>query len=40
MLREGRQRGLVTDDQPQPSKSPARVPPHYWAAFVLSGDWR
>jgi CHAT domain-containing protein len=33
---EGGHRGLD-----QPNNSPlARLPPYYWAAFVLSGDWR
>jgi CHAT domain-containing protein len=34
MLREGGTRGL---DLPPDTKS---LPPQYWAAFVLSGDWR
>lgn len=40
MLREGPQRGMaiVTKDG-EPDK-PRRVPPYYWAAFTLSGDWR
>ncbi len=38
MLREGRQRGLVRVDQPKPDNQ--RSSPFYWAAFVLSGDWR
>ena len=39
MLREGVKRGLeIPDDQP-PDKN-HRLPPYYWAAFVLSGDWR
>jgi CHAT domain-containing protein len=45
MLREGRahagvQRGiqrLDLRDRPDPN---APLPPYYWAAFVLSGDWR
>ena len=40
MLKEGRQRGLVRLDQPQNDDSGKRTPPFYWAAFVLSGDWR
>lgn len=39
MLREGITRGLVPLDAPA-SHTPRRVPPAYWAAFVLSGDWR
>ncbi len=39
MLREGIKRGLeLPDDQP-PDKA-HRLPPYYWAPFVLSGDWR
>jgi CHAT domain-containing protein len=37
MLREGVKRGLVRRTA---GKEPTRTPPHYWAAFVLSGDWR
>ena len=40
MLREGRVRGLVPLDEEQPASRPGRVPPRYWAAFILSGDWR
>ena len=40
MLKEGQHRGLVRLDQPQPAEAPKRTPPFYWAAFVLSGDWR
>jgi CHAT domain-containing protein len=38
MLRERGPRGLarVNDKQPQNK----RLPPYFWAAFVLSGDWR
>lgn len=39
MLREGQQRGLVRTDIPS-EKDSTRTPPFYWAAFVLSGDWR
>ncbi len=35
MLREGYHRGLVPIDEP---RKPERVPPYYWAAFVLSTD--
>jgi len=34
MLRQGVKRGLGSADKDQ------RLPPFYWAAFVLSGDWR
>ncbi len=38
MLREGVHRGLdFRDGQPPANR---RLPPYYWAAFVLSGDWR
>lgn len=37
MLNEGKVRGLqaVAGEKPV-----SRIPPYYWAAFVLSGDWR
>jgi CHAT domain-containing protein len=38
MLREGGKRGLVVVEERLKAK--ARVPPYYWAAFQLSGDWR
>jgi CHAT domain-containing protein len=37
MLREGYVRGMVRADK---EEKDGRVPPFYWAAFVLSGDWR
>ena len=37
MLREGDKRGMLRRDKQDKSE---RVPPYYWAAFVLSGDWR
>lgn len=45
MLREGRAhpgvvRGLILDDQPLPPAADGRLPPYFWAAFVLSGGWR
>jgi CHAT domain-containing protein/tetratricopeptide (TPR) repeat protein len=45
MLREGRshpgvQRGLDLENVPMPAQKDGRLPPFYWAAFVLSGDWR
>jgi hypothetical protein len=39
MLREGHKRGLVALEDRR-AKGKARVPPFYWAAFQLSGDWR
>ena len=47
LLREGTRRGIDTrglkyvgspDDQPLKRGDP--LPPYYWAAFILSGDWR
>jgi CHAT domain-containing protein len=38
MLREGADRGLEKADQP--SDAHKHLPPYYWAAFQLSGDWR
>ncbi len=38
MLREGVRRGVVGELHAE--KGTRRVPPYYWAAFVLSGDWR
>jgi CHAT domain-containing protein len=44
LLREGAtnkgiRRGMIREDLPAPA-SDGRLPPYYWAAFVLSGDWR
>jgi CHAT domain-containing protein len=40
MLREGHNiRGIVLDGNKRLEKD-RRLPPFYWAAFVLSGDWR
>jgi CHAT domain-containing protein len=39
LLREG-VRGMVRDPLPAAKKTDSRLPPYYWAAFVLSGDWR
>lgn len=36
MLRGELVRGVVREDEP----AQRRLPPYYWAAFVLSGDWR
>ena len=38
MLKDGIKRGLESADQPADAQK--RLPPYYWAAFVLSGDWR
>jgi CHAT domain-containing protein/tetratricopeptide (TPR) repeat protein len=40
MLREGRPRGLVALEPDRPADRSSRLPPFYWAGFVLSGDWR
>jgi CHAT domain-containing protein len=37
MLREGRKLGWVPEGDDEDDR---RAPPLYWAAFVLSGDWR
>ena len=29
-----------TDPKPADTSTSSRCPPFYWAAFVLSGDWR
>ncbi|HEX3657984.1 MAG TPA: tetratricopeptide repeat protein [Pirellulales bacterium] len=45
MLREGGRphgkstRGLANDED-QPIDAGQHLPPYYWAAFILSGDWR
>jgi tetratricopeptide (TPR) repeat protein len=39
VLKEGKRRGLAKKDKKLP-KGETRLPPLYWAAFVLSGDWR
>ncbi len=33
-------RGLAAFDKPQRPTDSSHLPPFYWAAFVLSGDWR
>ena len=45
MLREGKRheglsRGLESVGDNEPKNQAGRLPPYYWAAFVLSGDWR
>ena len=37
LLQEGPKRGIVRLETPDAER---RSPPYYWAAFVLSGDWR
>ena len=39
MLREGGRRAAFREDAGK-QKGDGRLPPYYWAAFVLSGDWR
>jgi CHAT domain-containing protein len=40
LLKEG-VRGAVGKALPvRPGRKDDRLPPYYWAAFVLSGDWR
>jgi CHAT domain-containing protein len=39
MLNEGRKRGVGPKAEKIDEKG-GRLPPYYWAAFVLSGDWR
>ena len=38
MLRDKGNRGLALDEDQPTDTGP--LPPYYWAAFVLSGDWR
>jgi CHAT domain-containing protein/tetratricopeptide (TPR) repeat protein len=42
ILKEGIRRGLgkKAEKLPKGEKGKTRLPPLYWAAFVLSGDWR
>ena len=46
MLNNGRKwlatqpRGLASLKQNAPDDNDTRLPPYYWAAFQLSGDWR
>ncbi len=39
MLKEGKNRGGIEKLDP-PADKDDRLPPFYWAAFVLSGHWR
>ena len=39
MLAEGIKRGMVREPVAETAAMP-RTPPYYWAAFILSGDWR
>ena len=42
MLKEGARRGMIDVKVPKErlAKEDGRLPPYYWAAFALSGDWR
>jgi CHAT domain-containing protein len=40
MLRERGPRGATPDESDLAKSGENRLPPYYWAAFVLSGDWR
>jgi len=41
MLKKGSRRGLGPAlDTGSDEDKERRLPPYYWAAFVLSGDWR
>jgi CHAT domain-containing protein len=42
MLKEGASRGMIDVKVPRDRlpEEDARLPPYYWAAFTLSGDWR
>jgi CHAT domain-containing protein len=40
LLTEGVKRGMVRLRDKDEAKGAARTPPYFWAAFVLSGDWR
>ncbi len=40
MMREGGHRGMAIVRKQGADEAPPRTPPYYWAAFVLSGDWR
>jgi CHAT domain-containing protein/tetratricopeptide (TPR) repeat protein len=40
MLREGRKRLALREDLEKDKGKAPRLPPYYWAGFVLSGDWR
>jgi CHAT domain-containing protein len=40
MLNEGKQQGLDRVEPAVKNPSSGRLPPRYWAGFVLSGDWR
>jgi CHAT domain-containing protein len=42
MLTEGAKRGMIDVKVPRErlAKEDGRLPPYYWAAFALSGDWR
>jgi CHAT domain-containing protein/tetratricopeptide (TPR) repeat protein len=39
LMREGGQRGVMLPEESRETES-KHLPPYFWAAFVLSGDWR
>jgi CHAT domain-containing protein/tetratricopeptide (TPR) repeat protein len=39
LMREGGQRGVMLPEESRATES-KHLPPYFWAAFVLSGDWR
>ncbi|MHC5030637.1 MAG: CHAT domain-containing protein [Planctomycetota bacterium] len=40
LMREGGQRGISLPKDASDAADAKRLPPYFWAAFVLSGDWR
>jgi CHAT domain-containing protein len=41
MISDPSHRGFDSlEDEPKQLASPNTLPPKYWAAFILSGDWR
>ena len=40
LMRKGGKRGLAIPGEGEKEKRPDRLPPLFWAGFVLSGDWR
>jgi CHAT domain-containing protein len=40
MLKEAKPRGLDVEEPDGKKPASNRLPPKYWAGFVLSGDWR
>ncbi|MCP3861317.1 MAG: CHAT domain-containing protein [Phycisphaeraceae bacterium] len=40
LMREGGKRGLALPSRNEAAPKSNRLPPFFWAGFVLSGDWR